>query len=152
MKLHKRTAAPTNAPEQELVELSKAPGFVFGYIDNSRCITFQLDAPTESGKADELVPVVEAALSTAQPPGGRLNYVHVIPDLCDRMVWRNHYFLLPVLQPLPPRELGDPAELMRKLRYYGEITPDCEDNPTRKAMRDAANMIEHLLAQPKPAV
>lgn len=36
------------------------------------------------------------------------------------------------------------AELIEKLRYYGEVTPDCEDNPTRRYMRMGANMLETL--------
>ena len=33
------------------------------------------------------------------------------------------------------------AEAVRKLRYYGEVTPSCDDNPTRKLMREAADLL-----------
>ncbi|MTD32603.1 hypothetical protein [Paludibacterium denitrificans] len=39
------------------------------------------------------------------------------------------------------------SEVVRKLRYYGEVTPSCEDNPTRKLMRNAADLLAAPPAQ-----
>ena len=38
-------------------------------------------------------------------------------------------------------------DLVARLRYYGEVTPSYEDNPTRKLMREAADAIEALQAE-----
>ena len=44
------------------------------------------------------------------------------------------------------------AEAVRKLRYYGEVTPSCDDNPTRKLMREAADLLAATSEAPQVAV
>lgn len=49
---------------------------------------------------------------------------------------------------IEPMPIDDRARTAKKLRYYGEVTPGCPDNPTRKLMRHAAEL---LMAPAGPA-
>lgn len=42
---------------------------------------------------------------------------------------------------IAPLPIDDRIRTAKKLRYYGEVTPGCPDNPTRKLMRHAAELL-----------
>lgn len=50
---------------------------------------------------------------------------------------------------IEPMPIDDRVRTAKKLRYYGEVTPGCPDNPTRKLMRHAAEL---LMAPAEPVV
>lgn len=75
-------------------------------------------------------------------------YVQTVPDKCDRIVWRGHYYHLPIKQ--AGEVQGDAAELLAEMRDVEDYFKDVDPNPIHLATVQAA--IETLAARQPVAV
>ena len=135
-------AKPSNSGELEPAASAEPAGIVRYDDDGDRYVEFYA-GPIAAPAGTELFAAPVAAQADRRERGEPVTdtFVQIVPDKCDRIVWRNNYYHLPIKQPAEP---GNHIEDALEMVDPASAQPVVSQSTEREALAAALKALEAI--------